>query len=132
MKFDVVIIGGGIVGLSTAYHFKNKKPGLKIAVLEKEKSIALHQTGEIYRSFSKKAFTKALQKLIPRISVNDLEPSDSGVRAQACHIITGLLDDFYIVESTGIINVCNSPSPAATSSVSLGDTISEMGIKRLA
>ena len=43
--YDVVIIGAGIVGLATAYKLIEQKPHLKIAVLEKEKSIALHQTG---------------------------------------------------------------------------------------
>ena len=86
---------------------------------------------EMYRSLSKRAFTRALQKLIPRITINDLEPSHSGVRAQACHRKTGLLDDFYFVENPGIINVCNAPSPAATSSISLGDVISNKAIKRL-
>ena len=45
MKYDIAIIGGGIVGLATAYQLTQKSPKLKIAVIEKEPSLALHQTG---------------------------------------------------------------------------------------
>jgi len=44
-QYDIVIIGAGIVGLSTAWQMKNKYPDKRIAVLEKESSVALHQTG---------------------------------------------------------------------------------------
>ncbi len=88
--------------------------------------------GEIYRSLSKKAFTHALQRLVPTIEEDDLIPDKSGVRAQACHRVTGLVDDFWIDEQPGVINICNAPSPAATSSLSLGDTISSLALKRLA
>ncbi len=86
--------------------------------------------GEYYRSFSKTAFTKALQKLIPSIQENDLIPGGAGVRAQACDRNGGLIDDFLILEDQFIINVGNAPSPAATSSLSIGQTIAEMAIKR--
>jgi (S)-2-hydroxyglutarate dehydrogenase len=86
--------------------------------------------GEYYRSFSKKAFTKALQRLIPEIQENDLIPAHAGVRAQACDREGSLLDDFMIVEDTFSIHVGNAPSPAATSSLSIGKTISELALKR--
>ncbi len=79
--------------------------------------------GEFYRSFSKNAFTKALQKLIPEIKQEDLIEGGSGVRAQACDRSGGLLDDFYIAEDTSVVHVCNAPSPAATSSLSIGSHI---------
>ena len=44
-QFDISIIGGGIVGLSTAYKLQSKYPNLKIAIIEKENSLAYHQTG---------------------------------------------------------------------------------------
>ncbi len=86
--------------------------------------------GEMYRSFSKSAFTKALQALIPEIQEDDLEPGGAGVRAQACDRTGGLLDDFAIVETDKAINVLNAPSPAATSSLSIGKTVSEIALTR--
>ncbi|MGV3602818.1 MAG: L-2-hydroxyglutarate oxidase [Dyadobacter fermentans] len=86
--------------------------------------------GEYYRSFSKAAFTKALQGLIPEIQGDDLIPGGSGVRAQACDYDGGLLDDFSIIENKTAINVCNAPSPAATSSLSIGQTVSEKVLLR--
>lgn len=87
--------------------------------------------GEMYRSFSKAAFTKALQKLIPEIQEHDLTDGGAGVRAQACDRNGGLVDDFMILEEKQVINVCNAPSPAATSSLSIGKTISELAYKKL-
>jgi L-2-hydroxyglutarate oxidase len=87
--------------------------------------------GEYYRSFSKAAFTKALQELIPAIQADDLIPGGAGVRAQACDYDGGLLDDFAILESDRAVNVCNAPSPAATSSLSIGQTVSERVLARL-
>ena len=72
-----------------------------------------------------------MQKLVPSIQKSDLIPAGSGVRAQACDRTGGLLDDFKIVEKQGIINILNAPSPAATSSLSIGQTVAELAIKRL-
>ncbi len=87
--------------------------------------------GEMYRSFSKAAFTKALQKLIPEIQESDLVDGGAGVRAQACDREGGLVDDFLILENKMAINVCNAPSPAATSSLSIGKAVAELGLRRL-
>lgn len=87
--------------------------------------------GEMYRSFSKAAFTKALQILIPEIQEQDLEAGGAGVRAQACDRKGGLVDDFLILEEKNAINVCNAPSPAATSSLSIGETVAALALKRL-
>lgn len=86
--------------------------------------------GEMYRSFSKAAFTKALQELIPDIQESDLVDGGAGVRAQACDRNGGLLDDFSIRENQFAINVLNAPSPAATSSLSIGGTVSELALRR--
>lgn len=86
--------------------------------------------GELYRSFSKAAFTAALQELIPDIQESDLVDGGAGVRAQACDKTGGLLDDFCIRENEKAINVLNAPSPAATSSLSIGDTVSDLVLKR--
>jgi L-2-hydroxyglutarate oxidase len=86
--------------------------------------------GEMYRSYSKTAFTKALQRLIPEIQKDDLVNCEAGVRAQACDKEGGLLDDFLILEEARSVNVCNAPSPAATSSLSIGDTISSIVLNK--
>lgn len=86
--------------------------------------------GEYYRSFSKAAFTRALQKLIPDIREQDLETGGAGVRAQACDREGGLLDDFLILEDKHVINVCNAPSPAATSSLAIGATVAGKALER--
>ena len=82
--------------------------------------------GEFYRSYSKSAFTKALQQLIPDIKKSDLIEGGSGVRAQACDRNGGLIDDFLIIEGEQYINVGNAPSPAATSSLAIGEQIAEL------
>ena len=81
--------------------------------------------GEYHRSLSKQAFVKALQKLIPEIQAEHLEPGGAGVRAQACDRQGNLLDDFDIRYDGNIIHVCNAPSPAATASLAIGQTISD-------
>jgi L-2-hydroxyglutarate oxidase len=86
--------------------------------------------GEMYRSFSKEAFTKALQELIPEIQISDLVEGGAGVRAQACDRNGGLLDDFSIIEDAKIINILNAPSPAATSSLSIGKSVADMALTR--
>ncbi|MEJ2003400.1 MAG: L-2-hydroxyglutarate oxidase [Cyclobacteriaceae bacterium] len=85
--------------------------------------------GEMYRSFSKAAFASALQELIPDISASDLMPGGAGVRAQACDRNGGLIDDFVILENKYAVNVCNAPSPAATSSLAIGETIAKRVLK---
>ncbi|MGB5531293.1 MAG: L-2-hydroxyglutarate oxidase, partial [Ignavibacteriaceae bacterium] len=82
--------------------------------------------GEYYRSFSKKAFVKALQKLVPEIQEDDIEPGGSGVRAQALEPNGKLVDDFRIVEAKRMVHVLNAPSPAATASLSIGRTIAKI------
>ncbi len=86
---------------------------------------------EMYRSYSKAAFVKALQKLIPEIKKEDLESGNAGVRAQACDSKGNLSDDFLIFENKNIINVCNAPSPAATSSLAIGESIASLALKKI-
>lgn len=87
--------------------------------------------GEMYRSFSKAAFTKALQILLPDLKEDDLISGGAGVRAQACERNGGLIDDFVILENEFAVNVCNAPSPAATSSLAIGDTVSDRVLARI-
>lgn len=82
-----------------------------------------YAAGEYYRSWNKRAFTTALQKLLPELSIEDIEPGGSGVRAQALDSHGKLLDDFYFVGTEGMLHVCNVPSPAATASLVIGREI---------
>lgn len=79
--------------------------------------------GEYHRSWSKVAFIRALQRLMPELSSGDLAPGGSGVRAQALGIDGKLIDDFHFVYTEGILHVCNVPSPAATASLAIGKYI---------
>lgn len=81
--------------------------------------------GEMYRSYSKSAFTRALQKLVPEIKEEDLTSGGAGVRAQACMRNGALIDDFLIEETPKMIHILNAPSPAATSGLSIGNTVAE-------
>lgn len=86
--------------------------------------------GEFYRSFNKRAFLKALQRLLPELDLSDLAPGGAGVRAQAVARDGGIVDDFRIVEAERMIHVLNAPSPAATASISIGESIAAMAEKR--
>ncbi len=79
--------------------------------------------GEYYRSWNKRAFTRALQKLLPELSGRDIKPGGSGVRAQALDSTGHLVDDFRFIDTDGILHVCNVPSPAATASFVIGREI---------
>jgi len=81
---------------------------------------------EIYRSWSRQAFTRALQKLLPSLTERDIQPGGSGVRAQALDHDGNLLDDFHFIYQDRILHVCNVPSPAATASLSIGMEIASM------
>ncbi len=78
---------------------------------------------EYYRSWSKSAFVRALQKLLPSLTADDIRPAGSGVRAQALDRNGKLLDDFHFVYRNRILHVCNVPSPAATASLMIGREI---------
>jgi L-2-hydroxyglutarate oxidase LhgO len=75
---------------------------------------------EMYRSLSKAAFVRALQRLVPALRAGDVRPGGAGVRAQAVSPDGSLVDDFRIVASPGAIHVLNAPSPAATASLAIG------------
>jgi L-2-hydroxyglutarate oxidase len=78
---------------------------------------------EMVRSYSRRAFVAALQKLVPELREADVRPAGSGVRAQALGPGGQLVDDFLIVERPRALHVCNAPSPAATASLAIGHEI---------
>lgn len=139
------MIGGGVeAGPNAVFAFKRE--GYKMSQVSlkdlwgslswpgfRKVALKYYKTGigEYYRSFFKSAFTKALQKLVPEIREEDLVPAGAGVRAQACDRTGGLLDDFKIMEKDFVINVLNAPSPAATSSLAIGETVSKIALDKL-
>ena len=82
--------------------------------------------GEFARSWSKAAFVRALQALVPELRPDDVHRAGAGVRAQALARSGKLLDDFCIVEAARQIHVLNAPSPAATASIAIGEAIATM------
>ena len=79
--------------------------------------------GEMWRSWNKAAFVCALQRLMPEITSEHLDPAPAGVRAQAITPDGKLLDDFAFSETRRIVHVVNAPSPAATASLSIGEFV---------
>ncbi len=78
---------------------------------------------EIIRSFSKAAFVRSLQQLIPEVQADDIIPTPAGVRAQALKNNGQLVEDFLIIQEEKAMHVCNAPSPAATASLEIGKAI---------
>jgi L-2-hydroxyglutarate oxidase len=83
------------------------------------------EVGEIHRSLSRRAFLEALRRLCPELTDDDLEPSGSGVRAQAIARDGTLLDDFAFADSERAVHVLNAPSPAATASFAIAETVAD-------
>jgi len=78
---------------------------------------------EMYRSLNKKVFVKEIQKLINGVDPRDIQQIPSGVRAQAVDNAGNLVDDFLFEEGDSSLHVLNSPSPAATASLAIGESI---------
>jgi L-2-hydroxyglutarate oxidase len=90
--------------------------------------VGLH---EMYRSLSRRAFWHALRELIPEVSFHDLIRAGAGVRAQAVAPDGKLVDDFFIRQAERMIHVLNAPSPAATASIAIGQSIAELALREL-
>ncbi|MCS6927982.1 MAG: L-2-hydroxyglutarate oxidase [Saprospiraceae bacterium] len=86
---------------------------------------------ELQRSLSRKLFVQALQRFVPELQLDDVVPTRSGVRAMACTPDGQLHDDFIFLERPRILHVCNAPSPAATASLSIGETVAERVVRNL-
>jgi L-2-hydroxyglutarate oxidase len=85
---------------------------------------------EVYRSFSREAFVRALQRLVPDVRSEDVVPGGAGVRAQAVTPAGALIDDFKIMETDASIHVLNAPSPAATASLAIGGYVADLALSR--
>ncbi len=86
---------------------KNLKPGLI----------------EMKNSINKAGYLELVRKYCPSLQVSDLTPYPAGIRAQAVSKDGKLVDDFLFVNTRRTINVCNAPSPAATSAIPIGGYI---------
>ncbi len=86
---------------------------------------------ELHRSLSKRAFWRALQKLVPDIGLEDLIPGGSGVRAQAVAPDGSLVDDFAVLARPHAVHVLNAPSPAASASLAIGEHIARIAVGEL-
>ncbi|MDA9120866.1 L-2-hydroxyglutarate oxidase [Flavobacteriales bacterium] len=87
---------------------------------------------EYRRAFSKRLFLKTLQRLIPDLKMEDLQPGRAGVRAMALGLDGETIDDFRIEQKGNSLHVLNAPSPAATASLAIGNQIREMAEERFA
>jgi L-2-hydroxyglutarate oxidase len=87
---------------------------------------------EMHRSFSKPAFVRALQRLVPEMKSEFLEWAPAGVRAQTVSPDGKMVDDFVIEETDRVVNVENAPSPAATASLNIGKLVVERLAPRFA
>lgn len=81
---------------------------------------------EYRKARSPTAMAKAMQRLIPEITTDDLRPGRAGVRAQALDRAGNLVDDFRIVTGPRMVHVLNAPSPAATAALAIGDHIARL------
>jgi L-2-hydroxyglutarate oxidase LhgO len=81
---------------------------------------------EMRRSWSKRLFVQSCQRLVPEVTMEDMTPGGSGVRAQAVAADGALVDDFRFVARDRFLHVLNVPSPAATASLPIGREIVEM------
>lgn len=86
---------------------------------------------EYRRAFSKKLFLRTLQRLIPTLTMEDIEPGRAGVRAMLLGRDGTMVDDFRIERRGNHIHVLNAPSPAATAALAIGEQIVEMAVQQL-
>ena len=85
----------------------------------------------MWHSLRTKSYARLAQSLVPGMNLDDLQKGGAGVRAQAVGRDGRLLDDFEILSSEGAIHVLNAPSPAATSSLAIGDYIADLAGAKL-
>ena len=126
----IIIIGGGIVRLGTAFKLGRKYSGTRITVLEKEAKVGRHQTGNnsgvlhcglYYQPGSVKA-RMAVQG-VQEIRVEDSEAGGADVRARAMSPDGTLVQDFSFVRGRKALHVLNAPSPAAAAALTIGEEI---------
>ncbi len=86
---------------------------------------------EMARTVSKRQYLKAVRRLVPGVKAQDLLSCRSGIRAQALDADGNMVEDFVILESDGMLHVCNAPSPAATACLAIGREIADRAHSQL-
>ncbi len=82
---------------------------------------------ELKRSLSTSAYMKEVHRYCTHISVGDLEPYRTGIRAQAVDRNGNMIDDFLVKKTARSVHICNAPSPAATSAFAIAGHLFETG-----
>jgi L-2-hydroxyglutarate oxidase len=85
---------------------------------------------EVKRSMSRRSFARALARLVPGLQPAHLRRAPAGIRAQALARDGSLVDDFVFEQTPGVLSVCNAPSPAATASLAIAETIADRVLDR--
>ncbi len=85
---------------------------------------------EYRRAFSKRLFLKTLQRMVPELTMEDIRPGRSGVRALLLRTDGDTRDDFRIEYHDNAVHVLNAPSPAATASLAIGDYVADIAEKQ--
>jgi L-2-hydroxyglutarate oxidase len=142
VHFTRMVHGGAEAGPNAVLALRREGYGRFSASLRDIASFALYRgfwrmafrywragIGEVWRSLSKRAFVKALRRMMPDLRREDVIRGASGVRAQALLPSGKLADDFRIVEAPRMIHVLNAPSPAATASIAIGETIARRALR---
>ncbi|MFV3326507.1 L-2-hydroxyglutarate oxidase [Pseudomonas sp. NY15372] len=86
-------------------------------------------TTEMKNSLFKRGYLEQCRKYCPQLQVQDLQPYEAGIRAQAVMRDGTLVHDFLFAETPRMVHVCNAPSPAATSAIPIGQMIAERILK---
>ncbi len=84
---------------------------------------------EFWNSIWKRGYLKQVNKYCPSITISDLKPYPTGIRAMTVHRDGSLIDDFLMIDSPRTLHVCNAPSPAATSAIPIGNHICDKILK---
>lgn len=87
---------------------------------------------ELRQSLSRRLFLAALQRLVPELAADDLQPGGAGVRMQAMLPNGSLVSDFHWIDGPAVLHVLSAPSPAATASLEIGTEIAKRVSERLA
>lgn len=145
VHFTRMVLGGVECGPNAVFTFKREGYGkLDFSLRDSWDALTYRGTWKLFfrhwrhgikeyrRAFSKKLFLKELQRLIPSLTMDDLEPGRAGVRAMCLDPDGNMIDDFKIEYMQDSIHVLNAPSPAATSALAIGTAVREMAEKHFA